>query len=452
MQQNGLPLLLVFAMFAIKYASSTTKMDGHEHFKWALEQPKIRRYREFWNAAKTLAKPTNTLNQMHRLRFMPCRDYRHFESVEAAVLEYRKIWENTLELANMISDQATLLGYQRMFFNGETVKHLFPPIIFQGSKVTENARQGRTRLVFKGEFLVEMTVRHSSKQRVFAESDCIILDSKFELGKFHPPSQALMLFLPINRHCSCGKFTEHVEQEPVQYDLFALERIRFLNKGLSKVTDKAAIKELIAMAKAHPDMYRVYRDFYPYSYVEPFYNPFPCFVGEWNIEEGQCITMKGHAYSLLTQDLFGRLVESPIVLEPGSIVIESNNYSGKEIESLTLLGQFLALDKTRSAKRAPIESYVFREMVNSTRVFPLIVTMTTMMSLEKVTIFLKRHSSNVMTSPVKIPKDANLVGVFPRQVEAGDIIYWRDDGSVQRVEHVGAIVKSSPFGASLFHF
>lgn len=91
-------------------------------------------------------------------------------------------------------------------------------------------------------------------------------------------------------------------------------------------------------------------------------------------------------------------------------------------------------------------------MVNSTRVFPLIVTMSMMKPLEKVTTFLKQHSSKVKVLIIKIPKGATLVGVLPRQIQENDIICWRKDGSVQRAGHTGALLKSSTFEVSLFHF
>ena len=53
------------------------------------------------------------------------------------------------------------------------------------------------------------------------------------------------------------------------------------------------------MAKVHPDMYRVYRDFYPHSFIDAIYAMPPCLITEWCLEEGQHITTKTHAYSLV---------------------------------------------------------------------------------------------------------------------------------------------------------
>lgn len=445
-------LFIVIAFFIVRCLASTEKMDCHKHFEWLLEQPKIKHYRQLWHVSKRLSKSKDTQIKLHPLRPMSCRDYRHFESVEAAVVEYMNIWQNTFELATTLADHPALMEYQEMLFNGVTMKHLLPPVIFANFKITRNLREGRSRLVFKGEPLVEVADKNANKMVVSAAVDSVVVDWCVEARELDPDVQSLMIFVPVNRKCFCGKFKDHVEQEPVYYDLLALERIRFLNKGLSRVNNEAAIKELVAMAKAHPDMYRVYRDFYPHSYVDPIYGKPPCFIEAWHIREGQYLAAKTHAYSIGTRDLFGQLREARFIPDTDHIVIESSNYHGQEILSLTLLGKLVVLDKVGMTKRAPIESYIFHDMVNSTRVFPLIVAMSMIMSLEKVTAFLTQHSSMTKVLAVKIPKEVTLVGILPRRVQEGEIIYWRKDGSVQRAEHAGALVMSSKFKVSLFYF
>ena len=131
-----------------------------------------------------------------QLRSMPCRDYRHFGSVEAAVLEYKKIWQNALELAKMVPDQTALIEYQEMLLNGVAVKHMLPPVIFTNGKITRHAREGRPNLVFKGELLLEVTDRDSNKLRIASERDCIVIDWNVELEKLHPALQSLLLFVP----------------------------------------------------------------------------------------------------------------------------------------------------------------------------------------------------------------------------------------------------------------
>lgn len=207
------------------------------------------------------------------------------------------------------------------------------------------------------------------------------------------------------------------------------------------------------MAKTHPNLHRVYRDFYPRSYIEPLIGFPSCFLSGWHLKEGQQIMERVVAGTFLVYDIFDQAIRQRVLVDPKRIIIESNGHPGLTVISAFILGRMLVLDTTGWTGPAAIESYAFREMINSTRLFSFIVTMLLWrMPLERITALLKEHSSKVKILPITIPNDANLVGLFPRQVQSNDIIHWQRDGSVLRAGQEGALVQSSPSQIFLFCF
>ena len=64
--------------------------------------------------SKDMVQIYHPLKQLQTLRSMPCRDYRHFESMDEAVKEYTRALENAMALAVVYPDDPALMEYQEL--------------------------------------------------------------------------------------------------------------------------------------------------------------------------------------------------------------------------------------------------------------------------------------------------------------------------------------------------